>query len=308
MVTGKTGCAQALEQTDSAGHLLDELNGPSESGPGPSKGHLSRGQGHLLRGGKATDSHAQTSVVESFALSYHQIDDELRSAFHALGQCAVSGADVKAVAAMIETSQSDCRQRLEALGRLSLVTFEADRGELHPLLRDYALLQAEHDPDARQLLVRRHVAYFGRDIGGAYQRALNDAVDATPALVNIDAERDNVLLAQERALQAGFADPELAVEITVNLSAYWRLRDEPGLFVWLQEAHRLAEAPQLIDHQANILKAMAPQPPLKGWLSRAARWPLKGPLTGWATFGDVQAFRDDRDAALESYAQGRAAV
>ena len=114
-------------------------------------------------------------------------------------------------------------------------------------------------------MVRQYGRYFGHVIGGAYQHAHNDRVDATPALVNIDAERDNVLLVQERALQVGFADPELAVELTVNLTAYWRLRDEPGLLVWLQGAQRLAEVHQLTYHQANVLLAMA-QP-----LERAAR-------------------------------------
>lgn len=76
-----------------------------------------------------------------------------------------------------------------------------------------------------------------------------------------------------------FPDAEMALEVTDNLEAYWRLRhyDRDQLLEWLAKGQRLALKTNQVHRQANVLKAI----------------------------GDVQAFRDEREAALASYAKAQ---
>ena len=205
------------------------------------------------------------------------LDERLREAFHALGSCAPSGTPVSAVAVLLDTDESEAQDLALALGALSLADYDGTRVELHPLLHEYARMRLHSLPEQEQHVFVRHVAYFGQSIGGAYQSAVNEGhgADAYDALNVFDRERDNVELAQVRVLAAGFPDPQLAVEVTDDLTRVWRLRNEPRLLAWLTHALALATTTKLIYRQAKVRQAI----------------------------GDVQSFRDDKDAALTSYAE-----
>ena len=132
------------------------------------------------------------NVAESFALSYTQLDAELQAAFHALGLCAPSGAPARAAAAMLDIGEAEARETLLVLAERSLVEFDGERAEMHPLMREYAELRAWQQPEQARAMITRHVRYFGVEIGGSYQRAYNEEQDTIPALQLIDRDLDNV--------------------------------------------------------------------------------------------------------------------
>ncbi len=243
-------CVQVLADLDRAGSVIDLLRLPRQN-------------------------NVDDNVAESFALSYAMLDEPLRAAFHALGSCAPSGAPLSALATLLEVEEDEAHELALALSALSLAECDGTRVELHPLLHEYARARLHEAPEREQELIVRHAGYFGQTIGGAYQQATNEArgSEAYEALTVIAREQDNVQLAQVRALADTFPNPRLAVELTVNLTMVWRLRDDARLFDWLTRALALAEATGMKHHQANVLKAI----------------------------GDVQSFRDDKDAALASY-------
>ena len=217
------------------------------------------------------------NVAESFALSYAMLDESLRAAFHALGVCAPSGTSLTGLAAVLKVEESEAEELALALSALSLAECDGTRVELHPLLHEYASVRVHDTPAREQQLIAAHVAHFGVTIGGAFQTAVNEGrgANADAALQMIDREYANVRLAQVRALEDGFPDPEQAVALTENLTKVWRLRDEARLFEWLTSALALAKETEMTHRQANVLKAI----------------------------GDVQSFRDDKDAALASYGE-----
>ncbi len=257
------------------------------------------------------------SVAAAFALSYDLLDEQLRMAFHALGLCAPSGAPIQGIARMCDIAEPVARDLLRALAMLSLVEFDGKRAQLHPLLRDYARARAYAHPDERNTLIVRHAAYFGGEIGSRYQQALNDEQDSLPALMQIDAESANVQLAQERALLPNFPTPELAVEITDYLTLYWRQRhtNPQQLLQWIKQACRLAEQTKQRSNLANLLQAAGDvqafcdrhDEALQSYAQALELFTAVGDRLGQANalkaIGDVQAFRKENDAALQSYAQ-----
>jgi tetratricopeptide (TPR) repeat protein len=243
-------CAGALAALDAAASLVDALRLPQADGAGD-------------------------SVAASFALSYQLLDDELRAAYHALGVCAPSGVGVDEWAALLELATPAAHELALALSLLSLGDYDGARMELHPLLHDYARTRARADAAAWERLVVGHVAHFGGEIGGGYQRAVNDSEDYLPALQRADGERENILLAQERALAPEFPDPDLAGRVTDDLVLYWRRRyvDLNQLLGWLAVAERIAIQTGQPNREANVLQAQ----------------------------GDVLAFLDQRSEALSKY-------
>ena len=225
-------CAQALAELSDGATLMEKLQLPRR---------------HTL----------DDTVAESFALSYRELDNELQAAFHALGLCAPSGASAQAIAAMLETTEAEARELLLVLAERSLIEFDGERAEMHPLMHEYAETQVQQQVSQKQAIILRHVKYFGLEIGGAYKNVLGNEDGEDRELKQIDVERDNVRLAQIRALEDGFADPELAVELTIGMEFYWRLRDEPGVFDWLCCAHKLAKQVGSNLGQANVLLELA---------------------------------------------------
>jgi tetratricopeptide (TPR) repeat protein len=227
-------CADALKELNSRSNVLDALKIPRRH-------------------------NVDDNVGESYAVSYEMLDADLQAAFHALGQCAPSGAPVAGVAAMLEVDEYDARDLLRALAMVSLADFDGKRAELHPLLYEYAGVCARRAPKQVQAMQVRHVRYFGDEIGGAYQRALESKHDIMPSLHSIDQEIDNVELAQELALIPAFPDPRLAVAITDYLSQVWNLRqlDKQKCISWLSQGASIAQEYGHVRHHANCVRAIA---------------------------------------------------
>ena len=186
-------CAAALAELEEQATLIDALQ--------------------LPRANTADDS-----VALSFALTYDQLDADLRNTFHALGICAPGGAPATAIAYLCEATDAQTADALRALAMISLADFDGRRAELHPLLHEYARRCLSQDASSCADLEVRHVDFFGDRVGGALQRAINSDEDWMPRLRPIDDEIANVRLAQERALASGFPDPGLAVRLADNLA------------------------------------------------------------------------------------------
>lgn len=153
-------CRQALTQLEQSGSVVQTLN--------------------LRIPGEQSES-----VVATFALTYEQLEPDLRTAFHATGICAASGAGVEAVQELLALSQvSAARELLEALHYISLVDLDGDRFELHPLMHEYSHLCAQRNTAEYQTMYLQFARYFGDEIGGAYQRAVG-VNDPMPALLRL---------------------------------------------------------------------------------------------------------------------------
>jgi len=142
-------------------------------------------------------------VAQSFLLSYHMLSNEVKNLFHALGVCAPSGASVIALAHIIDKSPNEVDLWLVELASYSLTDYDIVRGRtrLHSLLHDYAALLAQTNHDQYKPMLARHQQYFKEEIAGSYEQALNNQQEEESllALKRIDAEADNVRLAQQRA-------------------------------------------------------------------------------------------------------------
>ena len=246
----RQSCTDALADLAESRHLVSAIKLPRRNAP-------------------------EDNIAEAFALSYNRLEDDLKLVFQSLGLCALSGAPLEATIRMTGLEKATAREALLRLNELSLANFGGKRTILHPLLHDFAQLQAEQDSERHAELIERHISYFGDEIGGSYQRAWNEDEDKTPPLRQIDAERDNVWLAQERSLMPEFPNSRLAVRVTDGLKVYWQHRyvESELLLSWLRIAVTLASKIGLKIEQANVLKAI----------------------------GDVQSFRKEMDAALGSY-------
>ncbi|MGE3435224.1 MAG: TIR domain-containing protein, partial [Blastocatellales bacterium] len=288
----RQSCARALEELKEGRHLVEAIKLPG--------------------GDKREDN-----IIEAFALSYDLLDDELKSAFHAVGLCAESGAPIAAVARMLGLEVAEARELLLLLTKYSLAAYGAERVVTHPLLHDYARMCVQRSSDLEAEMIEQHVRYFGSEIGGAFQQAIDveDGEGQMTALKLIDAASDNVILAQTRALGDEFNNPALAAELTVGLWQYWRLRDEPQLLDWLLRAQPLFK--QVGDKlgQANVLKAIGDvqsfrkemDAALSSYSEALTLFKQVGDKLGQANvlqaIGDVQSFRKEMDAALSSYSE-----
>ncbi|MBL8169453.1 MAG: TIR domain-containing protein [Acidobacteria bacterium] len=246
----RQSCAAALAELNQSRHLVEAVKLPRRNNP-------------------------EDNVAEAFALSYQPLDEELKLVFQTLGICAQSGTPLEAVTRITEIETVAAREALLRLNELSLAEFDGARIILHPLLHDYAALQAEQEPTRYAGMIERHARYFGLEIGGEYQRGVNedDGEQKMRGLQNADLEIDNVRLAQERALSEGFTNAELAVELTTDLRLFWQLRNIRELLDWLTQTALLAEKTGQKMLRARLLQAI----------------------------GDVQSFRKEMDAALASY-------
>ena len=283
-------CADSLREIEESASLVDALKLPLSNMP-------------------------DDSVAAAFAISYDLLDNQLKTTFHALGLCASCGAPAQGIARMCDVSEAAARDSLRALAMLSLVDFDGTRAQLHPLLRDYARARARANPAERDVLIVRHAAYFGGEIGGYYQQALNDEADSLCALAKVDEEQANVQLAQERVLTPEFPIPELAVEITDYLTLYWRHRhvNAHQLLNWLTQACQLAERTGQHNSRANLLRAIGDiqafcdqrGQALQSYEQALELFATIGDQLGQANtlqaIGDIQAFRKEHSAALSSY-------
>jgi tetratricopeptide (TPR) repeat protein len=191
-------------------------------------------------------------------IKYQELDDDLKSATHALGLCAESGATVDAVAQILDLESDDANGLLMELAERSLTSFDGGRAVLNPLFHNYAGMRARQQPEHAAGMIERHAYYFGFEIGGLYQRACDKYQDALPAIQQIDLELDNVLLAQERALEDGFTNPWLAVDLTDGLITYWRHKriQTQKVLQWLNAALKLSRSTKLPQQEAALLCAI----------------------------------------------------
>jgi tetratricopeptide (TPR) repeat protein len=290
--TTHQSCAEALAELNDSRHLVEAIMLPR----------------HDTREG---------NIDEAFALSYRKLDDDLKSAFHALGLCAESGAPLEAVARMIGVEPGAARNLLLSLAEWSLTNFNGKRAVLHPLLHSYAGMCARQLPERMAKMTEQHVRYFGWEIGGAYQRAINDddGEGQLLALMRADSEIENVLLAQIRALEDGVLDPEMAVKVSGDLKLYWQRRYAPQLYDWLLNMRTLAQQTGQKIQEANALQAIGEVQSFRKEMDAALAsydqalelFKQVGAKVGQANalkaIGDVRYFRDDNDAALASYDQ-----
>jgi hypothetical protein len=148
-----------------------------------------------------------TEEINALTIYEDLLDDELKSAFHALGLCAESGATAKAIARMLAIEPEAAHMLLMYLDELSLTRFNGDRAVMDPYIHEFARLCAGLQPQQAAEMIERHAYYFGIEIGCSYQKACSNYEDSLPALRQIDSERDNVALAQMRAIEPGFTNP-----------------------------------------------------------------------------------------------------
>src|SRR5262249_26401266 len=118
----RQSCAEALRELNESRHLVEAIRLPR----------------HDTREG---------NIAEAFALSYRKLSDDLKSAFHALGLCAESGAPLEAVARMLAIEPGVARDLLLVLAEWSLTNFSGQRAVLHPLLYSYARMCAHQQSD-----------------------------------------------------------------------------------------------------------------------------------------------------------------
>ncbi|MCS7056247.1 MAG: tetratricopeptide repeat protein [Thermoflexales bacterium] len=290
ITTPAQSCADALRELEAYSSIVDALRLPLGDMP-------------------------DDSIAATFALSYNLLDEQLRTAFHALGLCAPSGAPVEAIAHMCGVAEPTARDLLRALAMLSLTDFDGKHARLQPLLGDYARVRALACPSERDLLIVRHASYFGIEVGSRYQRALNDEQDPLPALSEIDAHFANVQLAQERALAPEFPSPKLAVEITDCLALYWRQRHvtPQQLLEWIRRACLLAEQTEQKINLANLLQTAGDLHAFQNQHEEALELHRRalelftecnsqlGQANALRAIGDVYTLRGEREIALDHY-------
>lgn len=288
-------CAAVLEELDGAQPLLEALNLP------------------------VNDSAQETIIAQTFALSYQALPQPIKNVFHACGLCAPTGTCVAALAYMLEATAEELDVWLADLALYSLINYDRDqkRVRLHPLFHEYArLLAKQQRQEADQMLVR-HARYFGQQLGGSYQRAIQEGSrqEVAQALAQIDYEEQNVRLAQERAYQGGFPEPQLAIDVTLALWLYWRLREEPYLVTWLTKMRKVARQRGRQQQACQLQKAIGDVYALRDNHNAAALayklafslYQQTGNLLGQANtqkaIGDIEAARQKEDVALSYYEQ-----
>ncbi len=208
------------------------------------------------------------SLRANFDLSYTELSPADQGYFRRLAVCAETGFTPALAAALWQCDAPEAVRILERLSDASLVLppeRAAGRWRLHDLLRDYAgeRLRETGEESATQRLLAGWILAL-------FEAHATVDPDTAP---HVEVELDNLRAAAGWAMKAG--EGELLAQLATrphnwlyNVFRVW----EEG-YDWLTQALRVDVAdPQL---RANVLQAL----------------------------GDVQAFRDERDAALASYAQ-----
>ncbi len=208
------------------------------------------------------------SLRANFDLSYTELSPADQGYFRRLAVCAETGFTPALAAALWQCDAPEAVGILERLSDASLVLppeRAAGRWRLHDLLRDYAgeRLREAGEESATQRLLAGWILAL-------FEAHAADDPDTAP---HVEVELDNLRAAVGWAMKAGEGEllAQLATQPRNWLYNVFRVWEE--WYDWLTQALRVDVAdPQL---RANVLQAL----------------------------GDVQAFCDERDAALASYAQ-----
>ncbi|MBI5650684.1 MAG: hypothetical protein HZC40_09615 [Chloroflexi bacterium] len=220
-----------------------------------------------LQRGADSDAHLQ-SITANIDLSYVVLDDADQRRLRALAVFAPSGFMPRAAAALWNETEADACARIERLQDESLVmnAKELGRFRLHDLVRDYATdkLNARNESDAMN---RAHAEF----LLALFEKHSQDDLSNAPEVGN---ELENLATAAKWAQKKQDGELLARLATTPRNWLYNIFRDGwNDWYGWLNDALRVGKdyAPGL---RANVLKAI----------------------------GDVQQFRNERDAALKSYA------
>ena len=211
----------------------------------------------------------QESLTSNFELSYLDLSEADQTRFRRLAAFAPSGFAPRAAATLWDEVETDARAALDRLEDASLLlpAEVSGRYRLHDLLHDYAADKLHAEGGSEAEAAHRPLAEFLIALFEAhYTTDPNAAPEVTPEL-------DNLRAAAAWAQTVGDGNLLARLATQPRNWLYNVFRAWEDWEAWLTGALRLG-----IDDRglrANVLKAM----------------------------GDVQQFRDDRDAALQSYQQ-----
>jgi tetratricopeptide (TPR) repeat protein len=212
-------------------------------------------------------SDVQRSLQASFDLSYQALEDHARRRFYWLAAFAESGFRTTAAAALWQLEESEARDALDDLWNASLAQRGGRKGwwKLHDLLYEYAALQLIQSNE--EAAVRQALAEWMVDL---FDRFYVDDPSTAP---EVTFELENLTSAIKWALAQ--KDGELLARL-VTKPRNWLLNVYRQLDTWMDWLNAALSLGIKNRHlKANVLQAI----------------------------GDVQQFRDERDAALESYRQ-----
>jgi tetratricopeptide (TPR) repeat protein len=225
----------------------------------------------LREGQSRLSAEAYGGLRAHFDLSYQALSPSDQARWRKLAVFAPSGFGIPAAAALWAASEADASEALYRLEGASMLlppspVGEAVRFRLHDLLRDYAAEQLRQAGEA-DAAHRAHAQW----LVDLFERRYTDDPGAAP---DVALELDNLRAAAQWAL-AEAKDGELLARLATQprnwLYNVFRINEE--WLMWLNGALHLGIEDRGL--RANVLKAI----------------------------GDVQQFRDERDAALQSYAQ-----
>jgi predicted ATPase len=214
-----------------------------------------------------SDAHLQ-SITANLDLSYDILDDEDKRRLRALAVFAPSGFAPRAAAALWNENEADACAHIERLQDESLVMNAKTIGRfrLHDLVRDYAAQKLDEcgESDARN---RAHAEF----LIALFEEQSSIKASSIPVVGD---EIDNLWAAAKWASENNESQMLAKLVTSPRNWLYNFFRAWKDWLKWSHEALRVAKdyEPAL---QANVLQAI----------------------------GDVQQFRDERDAALKSYAQ-----
>lgn len=190
----------------------------------------------LLQGGARDLPARQQTLAATIAWSYDLLSDEDRRLFR---QSAVfaGGWTVDAAAAIGALPPDQALLRMERLVDQSLARLLERAGEprftMLETVREYGLERLA-ESGAAEITRRRHADYFVA-FAESVAAPLYDHVDPEPALLQLDAEQDNLRAALVWATEHG--EDALLVRLVVALKAYWydRVLFEEGR-AWVDRA------------------------------------------------------------------------
>jgi len=222
----------------------------------------------LQRGAQPT---RDDSITANIAISYDALDDADRRRLRALAVFAPSGFAPRAAGAVWGETEADACGNIERLQDESLVMNAETLGRfrLHDLVRDFAWLKL-NEVGASETTNRAHCEFL---IALFEKHSMDDLSNAP----EVGEELDNLRAAVKWAREKRDGEMLARLATTPRNWLYNIFRAWDDWLGWLNDALRVGKDydPRL---KANVLKAI----------------------------GDVQQFRDERDAALESYAHALA--
>jgi tetratricopeptide (TPR) repeat protein len=245
------------------------------------------------------------SIKANIDLSYFALEDADKRRLRALAVFAPSGFMPRAAAALWSESEADACKHIERLQDESLVMNAKEKGrfKLHDLIRDYATHKLDECGES-DVLNRAHAEF----LIALFVKHSQDDLSNAPAVGN---ELENLTTA------ANWACMKREGELLARLSTaprnwlYNIFRAWDDWLTWLNESLRIGNLPTIL--QANVRKAIGDvqqfrkqsDAALQSYEAALTLFKEIGDKLGEANvrkaIGDVQQFRKQSDAALKSY-------